>query len=471
MDDAQAQQTNPLFGIIPKEFFTPLASPNRLVYWDCLCRLFQAMSAQLSFGIEREILVDELQFYFEQNQAAEFEEDDINGMDSRKKANEMLRLLEKYGWLEVETDKSYVQRVNFYDYAVKVMKTLLEISDGRKVEYQGYIYTIYSLVRTNTDHPAVVLQQIRDNTDMLITGLKNLNSNIKHYIDELTKHKTVAEIMNALFNDYITNIVDKAYHRLLTSDNVSKFRPEIIERLEANGHSSRYIAKTSEELAAIREIPVGQAEELVYQTLHEIVEAFRNMDDILAEINRKNTQYQRAAVNRAKFLLAGTEDVRGQMKEILLYIGEQMEQSQLDLNGIYEIEYLDNLVRLFGSSFIDEKSFYSPIEGKKEFHPQELIEAMPDVELRQEKLRKMTEKMQRILSPERIERFVEEQLGDREKIYASELPMETMDDFIRLIYVRLYGSRKRMRYWIEKAEGANKISGEFDFPDFTIIKR
>ena len=170
--------------------------------------------------------------------------------------------------------------------------------------------------------------------------------------------------MNALFNDYITNIVDKAYHRLLTSDNVSKFRPEIIERLEAHGHSSRYITKTSEELAAIREIPVGQAEELVYQTLHEIVEAFRNMDDILAEINRKNTQYQRAAVNRAKFLLAGTEDVRGQMKEILLYIGEQMEQSQLDLNGIYEIEYLENLVRLFGSSFIDEKSLYSPIEGK-----------------------------------------------------------------------------------------------------------
>ena len=108
MDHIQAQQTNSLFGIVPKEFFTPLALPNRLVY--------------------------ELQFYFEQNQAAEFEEDDLNGMDSRKKANEMLRLLEKYGWLEVETDKSYVQRVNFYNYAVKVMKTLLEISDGRNIK-------------------------------------------------------------------------------------------------------------------------------------------------------------------------------------------------------------------------------------------------------------------------------------------------------------------------------------------------
>ena len=76
------------------------------------------------------------------------------------------------------------------------------------MEYQGAIFLpFYSLVRTNTDHPAVVLQQIQDNTDMLITGLKNLNSNIKHYIDELTKHKTVAEIMDALFNDYIPRIL------------------------------------------------------------------------------------------------------------------------------------------------------------------------------------------------------------------------------------------------------------------------
>lgn len=27
--------------------------------------------------------------------------------------------------------------------------------------------------QTNTDHPAVVLQQIQDNTDMLIKGLRN----------------------------------------------------------------------------------------------------------------------------------------------------------------------------------------------------------------------------------------------------------------------------------------------------------
>lgn len=211
-----------MFHVIPDNFFVPLSSPNRIVYWECISRLFSIMEHQLSFGVEREILVDELEFYFNQENAAQLVEEEFQANDSRSRANGILRRLEHYGWIEIETDKSYVQRVNFKEYAVRVIKTLLDIADGKQIEYQGYIYTIYSLVKGPMDKPGIVLMQIWENTDLLITGLKNLNSSIKHYIDELTRHSTVAEIMDALFNDYITNIVDKAYHRLLTSDNVSK---------------------------------------------------------------------------------------------------------------------------------------------------------------------------------------------------------------------------------------------------------
>lgn len=356
-----------MFHIIPENFFTPLESPNKIVYWECICKLFSVMEHQLSFGVEREVLVDELQYYFEQSSAAEVVEEEFAQADSRGKANGILRRLEYYGWIEIETDKSYVQRVNFKEYAVRLMKTMLEIAEGKQIEYQGYIYTIYSLVRANTDNPGVVLLQILENTDFLITGLKNLNSNIKHYIDELTKHSTVAEIMDALFNDYITNIVDKAYHRLLTSDNVSKFRPEIIERLEGRSRSKSYIGKAAAEIATLNEISVEDATELVYRYLHEIIEAFRNMDEILNEINQKNTQYQRTAINRAKFLLSGNEDVRGQLKEILLGINEVMNQERMDLGGIYEVEFLEHLVRIYSCSFLDSNSFYSPTEGRECF--------------------------------------------------------------------------------------------------------
>ena len=415
------------------------------------------------------MLVDELQYYFEQSAAADVVDEEFAEADSRGKANGIIRKLEFYGWIEIETDKSYVQRVNFMDYAVRLIKTLLEIADGRKVEYQGYIYTIYSLVRANTDHPGVVLLQILENTELLITGLKNLNSNIKHYIDELTRHRTVAEIMDALFNDYITNIVDKAYHRLLTSDNVSKFRPEIIERLESRSRSRSYIEKASGELAQLQEISLEKAQDTVYRYLHEIIEAFRNMDDILNEINQKNTQYQRAAINRAKFLLSGDEDVRGQLKEILLAVNERINEDKMALGGIYEIGFLEDLIRLYSVSFLDERSFYSPTEGKKEFVPQKLENHEVDLEARQEKLRKMMEKMQRVLSKEKIENYVLDQLQDRPQMMASQLPLASAEDFVKIIYVRLYGQRKKLKYHVEPEEMI-EVRG-YRFRDFRIRRK
>lgn len=98
-----------MFRIIPGNFFSPLSSPNRIVYWECICKLFSTMEHQLSFGVERDVLVDELEYYFDQIQSAEMQEEEFQALDSRGKANSMLRKLESYGWIESETDKSYVQ--------------------------------------------------------------------------------------------------------------------------------------------------------------------------------------------------------------------------------------------------------------------------------------------------------------------------------------------------------------------------
>ena len=458
-----------MFQVISENFFVPLASPNKIIYWECLVKLFTVMNHQLSFGVERDILVQELQYYFEQAQAVSIEEEGFAGKSSRDKANWMLRRLEYYGWLEIETDKSYVQRAGFKDYAVKIIKTLLEIEEGKQIEYQGYIYTIYSLVRSNTDNPGVVLLSILENTDMLLTGLKNLNSGIKRYIDELTKYKTPAEIMDVLFNDYIENIVDKAYHRLLTSDNVSKFRPEIVERLESKSRSKSYIEKASAEIAGIREIQAEQAEELVYQYIHEIIDAFQNMDDILAEINQKNTQYQRAAINRAKFFLIGGEDIRGQLKEILSEVNEKINEESMELGGIYRISFFDELIKIYSSGVMDEKSLYVPIEGKKDFKSTALMNDQPDLKLRQEKLKKMMEKMERVLNPQKIDAYVLECMKDRKEILASELPLETTEDFVHTIYVRLYGQRKNMKYKVEAGRDIT-VKG-YRFRDFIIRRK
>ena len=60
-----------LFDVIPENFFSPLAAPGKIVYWECICRLFSVTSKQLSFGVERDVLVDELQYYFESTMSAD----------------------------------------------------------------------------------------------------------------------------------------------------------------------------------------------------------------------------------------------------------------------------------------------------------------------------------------------------------------------------------------------------------------
>ena len=223
------------------------------------------------------------------------------------------------------------------------------------------------------------------------------------------------------------------------------------------------------EIAGLQEIEKDKAKEQVYRYLHEVIEAFRNMDDILNEINQKNTQYQRAAINRAKFLLSGNEDIRGQIKEILLGMNEVINEEKMDLGGIYEIEFLDNLVRIYSCSFLDENSFYSPIEGKKEFIPQQMKRQEPDMELRQEKMRRMMEKMQKILSPEKINHYVGQCIGSRKEMLATELPLSNVEDFVKIIYVRLYGQRKNMKYRIETTE-EKEVNG-FRFKDYKIWRK
>lgn len=457
-----------LFNNIPENFFTPLSSKNKNTYWDCIYILYTIMSSQLSFGVERELVVDQLQDYFESS-AVDITEDDVTVSGSRDKATLFIRKLIDYGWISSETTNSYVQLIHFNDYAVEIIKTLDRIVKNTKLEYQGYIYTIYTLIRSNNDNKGILLNQIFENTDKLITGLKTLNSNIKKYIDELTKHATVAEIMNVLFNDYRINIIDKAYHRLKTSDNVSKYRPEIVDALQGYIRDEEFIEAAAKEISEIKELSIEVSEERVKDMLRELLDAFHNIDFILEEIDNKNSQYQRAAINRAKFLLSNSEDLSGQIKEILVYMSNEILKEDVNLNMTCSFDYIENIFKIYSQGFIDEASLYAPVEGKKEFKPEALVDVNIDEKKRKEKLEKMKAKLEDSMSLHNIEKCVDELLGHKNVILASSIPIDKIEDFIKIIYIRLYGQRKRVSYRVVNKTEVN--IKEYRFKDFEIWRK
>jgi hypothetical protein len=460
-----------LFDYIPQNFFQPLASLNKKLYWECIYKLYTIMNHHLSFGVLKEIVIDELAYYFDTIVNSQIEEDGEEAlMSSRDKASYTYRKLLECGWLAKEDTNSYEQRIHFNDYAIDVIKTLIHIANNDKMEYQGYVYTIYTLLRSNTKEKGVILNQVYENTDKLMTGLKNLNTNIKKYIDQLTRYETIKEIMEVLFEDYRVNIVDKAYHRLKTSDNVSKYRPAIVEKLEDNMKDEAYITQAAKGTRQLQDlISDEEAKEKVLDMLREIRDAFNNMDEILDEIDYKNSSYQRSAINRAKFILSYGEDVSGQIKEILIYMGDQIANEEIGLSTIYELDYLESLFTLYSSSFYDEESLYTPIEGKKTFKPTVIEEVEVDPLKRQEKMRQMAQKLQRTMSAAYIEQYVTSVLKGKKVMLASDFPLNTMEDFIKLIYIRLYGQRKRIRYRIV-SKGDIYVKG-YRFRNFEIWEK
>ena len=109
------------------------------------------------------------------------------------------------------------------------------------------------------------------------------------------------------------------------------------------------------------------------------------------------------------------------------------------------------------------------MEGRREFTPAAVDMEEPDGLLRQEKMRKMAEKIQRVVSVEKIQDYVEQRMAGGKEMLASDLPLGSEDDFIRLIYVRLYGQRKNMDYDIETLE-EREVNG-FRFRDFRIRRK
>ena len=135
-----------IFDVAGENFFKPLTSQFKILYLDCLTIIYDSYRSELSYGIDREILVSKLSDYFERSNISDIEfEDEAEVLkDSRMKATTFLRKLKDFGWVEYEISNNQMARVIMPDHAVTIVKTFLDISNPKEMEYQSEIAVIYS---------------------------------------------------------------------------------------------------------------------------------------------------------------------------------------------------------------------------------------------------------------------------------------------------------------------------------------
>lgn len=457
-----------IFNSLPENYFIPLGSKNKRIYIKIISLLYNLVENGLSYGVEKEILVSEIEDYFYSEFIDVYLEEGEQANNNRDKANLFIRKLEEYKWVYTETTSDYKKIINFHDYSITIIEAFLKIVNKEKLEYQGNIITIYTLLNTKEkENAGIIIKQIYENTKGIISGLKTLNANIKKYMDNVTKQMTSKQILEDLFGDYTKDVLDKSYHRLKTSENVSRYRPKIVEKLNNILSDNEFILEAAE---FYKEQEGGGIEldskEKVFNIITSIINAFDDIDYIISDIDSKNSKYIRAAITRAKFLLNNSKDTVGLIKSILEYTCNQYKNLNLNLSEEY-LEELTDLFNIYSYGYFDETSFYKKIEAQKSFRPNSIEMNNVSIEERERKLKEFKDKQNERYSPKKINKIVLGILGQKKKINASEIDINGLDDYIKLIYIRLYEKNYFTDYKVVRKSNVVNKDG-YLYKDFEI---
>ena len=465
-----------LFDVVGESFFRPLVSSLKSIYVDCLNIIYNSYRAELSYGADRDVMVAKLTDYFENLGISEiqFEDEEEILRDSKTKASKFLRKLKDFGWVEYDIGNDQKIRIIMPNHAVSFIQTINSVTNNEETEYQSEISAIYSLL-TNEElllRPYVqVIKPVYDHTLSLFTGLKKLNTSIRKYIEELTADKTSEEILEAFFN-YHDEIGSKAYYRIKTSDNVSRFRNVIVSRLQdILGDKERFELVVQGYMNVENKNDIDDAREDVHQMIADIINHFRSYDDIVEEIDKKNTKYIRNAVERARFLLLNSNNAEGKISKILqtmAYEFNRDEEARLTEDASDDICALFNM---FPQGFLSGESLKTIAISKKITDVDEIFDGFEMSEEERE-LRRMAiyEKNKNRFSKKNVTEFVNKLLENKPAVSASEIEVKSRRDMIRVIFISLYGHANKSEYIIIPKEEMIEKEG-FRFRDFEIKRR
>ncbi|MBQ7568911.1 hypothetical protein IJT17_08910 [bacterium] len=465
-----------LFEVVGDSFFKPLSSKYKQQFISCLNIIYSSYRSELSYGVERSVIVDKLTAYFDSLNLGAIYLDDEDEMlrDARTQASSFLRQLSKCGWLEAEMGSDQIPRLNLPAHAVSMLEALKNISSKKEIEYQSEISAIYSLLTNSElrDKPyPLIIKPVHQHTEALFIGLKQLNTSIKNYIDSSTAGKTAEQIFEE-FIKYNKEIGSKAYHRMKTSDNISRFRPVIIGRLRDMLHDPQLIARCAAEYREIENRgDKGTAEDEVSRVINEIVSHFNSYDEIAEEIDKKHSKYLQQAVVRARFLLLSNDSHESKISTILqAWAAEYNSDSQANMNDPAD-DGVNAMFCLFPQRFVDEASLKTVAVRNRITSVAPLVQPLA---LSKDERRKRAEQM-RIRNQARFSRqnvfaFVATLLERCPEILASELPIASRRDAVRIVMIRLFGRLRQASYAVIPQQREVCVNG-FSFNDFLIKKK
>ncbi len=362
------------FGMIPDNFFSLLASKNKRIYLASIIQSFKTYETGSILGIEKKIVADDLVNYLDNSSylydIEDEEDEESNPQSKRELANYILRRMEECGWIYIDVTNDYEEILNFSDIAITICEALItaypmvadsygdenESYEFYANEYQGYIFTIYSvLIHADSADYATAFDIVYNTTKQLIRALRRLDSRLKEYLSSVVDTTEIKDLMERLMN-FKTEIYDRSYLKMKTSDNINRYRLAIVSKLEEISNDEFAMSMIVNEYK--RKYPaVDIATQRASRAIDEVIDVFNSIDVFVTEIDNKNRNYINSTIGKIKFLLSEDDNIIGKLNAILKHIKVSNEKGKIDkAMRLVDTLYFLNQTKVF----TPENSLYTP---------------------------------------------------------------------------------------------------------------
>ena len=376
------------FDILPPNLFNLFSTQGYITlqrhYMAILLRLY-ALAEFNRFGLTREVVIAEIVDYL---QNADVEREIVAEMEAQLAADPdsvsisggksyqdyaayLLRRLETTGWIEREQHADYSETITLPDYAFTLLEALRKIQEQKPHEFTGQLYTAHQLItaaETNKDFsPALAVTQAYENVRQLVRGLSELNQNIRRYVERATREQQISDLLHLQFDDY-SQTLGASYHALKTSDHVSRYRRDIIERLQNWQMDSEWLISAGDELALQSRLSPAQAEQALAGYLQFIIHQLEGLDPLLEDIDQRHAQYLRTSLRQIRYQLGSAD---GSFKDRLVSLARQL--SAMKEEGAEYLPPEAPALRQHPVDLPDLHSYYTPPQRRAPFTPDSVI--------------------------------------------------------------------------------------------------
>lgn len=454
-----------IFDITGDNFFTPLSSKNKKIYFDSIFFLHGLINELFeSEENEKNKVVDALTRHL--NDMVEIplyddrsnEEIIDNTNDNLLKARFIINSLENYGWLVEESVGDGKIAIDFSIHSYSFISLMENLIANRKPSYTGFVRVIkdiaYNFNYTKIDNLEIIDKQLSD----FVVSLRGLRSSIQRYYKNITKNKDSKDLealLDEFTGDYKDTFFDSAYLRLKITDNVDSEIPKLEKQLELIFGDFLEMEKLVNARIDKEYKDYDAASKYVYDAQKRILTNIRTIPSLIKMIDSKNNKYVSRSVSVIIHLINRGEDINGILNRLISYV----------VKG----DITDKYLSLFEMKQYSFDLLARPKKISVKTNPEVLpLDLKISDETKENALKILKEDTKYNIKS--INNFVLEFLGDIDQRKISELDIKSNYEFIMIICIIMYSKLYEALYELKRLDERISQKG-ISFNNFIVRKK